>query len=294
MTRRQAVGWLTLVCLVWGVSFSLTKETLGYISPLLFMGIRFGLASLLLIGSFKGISRQELLGGVLLGLLFWGGFAFQTFGLTYTLASRSAFITSLATPLVPIVYFLAHRRLPNAITIAGVLLAAVGMYFLTSPKASGGGLGQGDWLTLGCAVLFAGHIVAAGHFSRIISPMRLLAVEIATTAGLSLLLAPLLETPRVTPSAMLAGLLLFLGLSELWRFYMQLRAQQVLSPTHTALLFMLEPVFAALTSFLLLGERLIPLQWGGAALILGAMALPALGTQQPGTVTLPLHDQDPP
>jgi drug/metabolite transporter (DMT)-like permease len=151
MTRREAVGWLTLVCLVWGVSFTLTKETLGYISPLLFMGIRFGLASLLLIPSFKRISRRELLGGLVLGVLFWGGFAFQTFGLTYTLASRSAFITSLATPLVPIVYFLVHRHLPNARTIAGVLLAAVGMYFLTSPKAGGGGLSRGDWLTLGCA-----------------------------------------------------------------------------------------------------------------------------------------------
>jgi drug/metabolite transporter (DMT)-like permease len=122
--------------------------------------------------------------------------------------------------------------------------------------------------------------------------MRLLAVELSTTAVLSLLLAPLLETPRVTPNAMLAGLVLFLGLSELWSFYMQLRAQQVLSPTHTALLFMLEPVFAALTSFLLLGERLRPLQWGGGALILGAMALPALGTGQPSDVTQPLHDQD--
>ncbi|MEP7228122.1 MAG: DMT family transporter [Gemmatimonadales bacterium] len=62
----------------------------------------------------------------------------------------------------------------------------------------------------------------------------------------------------------------------LWTFYTQLRAQQVLSPSHTALIFTLEPVFAALTSFVVLGERLGTLQWAGAALILAAMALPAL------------------
>jgi drug/metabolite transporter (DMT)-like permease len=215
-------------------------------------------------------------GGLLLGLLFWGGFAFQTSGLAETTPSRSAFITSLSTPLVPVVSFLVHRSVPPALTLAAVLLAAVGMYFLTLPDAAGAGLNRGDLLTLGCAVLFAGQIVAAGHFSRRVRPTRLLAVEMATAALLSFLLAPLLESPRVIPNATLGLGLLFLTVSGLWTFYMQLRAQQVLSPTYTALLFMLEPVFAALTSFLVLGERLSPVQWGGAALILGAMALPAL------------------
>lgn len=285
MTRRQAVFWLVLVCLVWGVSFTITKEILRLTSPLVFMGLRFGLGSLIFLGSLRELSREELAGGVVLGLLFWGGFAFQTSGLADTTPSRSAFITSLSTPLVPLVAFLVHRSLPRAHVIAGVLLAGVGMYFLTLPDSHSEGINRGDLLTLGCAVLFAGQIVAAGHFSRRAAPVRLLAIEMGTAAVLSLLLAPLLETPRVTPNGVFLAALSFLTLSGVWTFYMQLRAQQVLSPTHTALLFMLEPVFAALTSFIVLGERLSPVQWCGAALILAAMALPSLASRPPERLT---------
>ena len=87
MTRRQAVGWLILVCLIWGASFTVIKETLALISPLLLMGLKFGLAAMLVIGSFRGLSRYELLGGMMLGLFFWGGMAFQTFGLDGTTPS---------------------------------------------------------------------------------------------------------------------------------------------------------------------------------------------------------------
>jgi drug/metabolite transporter (DMT)-like permease len=277
MTRRQAVFWLVLVCLVWGVSFTITKEVLRLSSPLMFMGLRFGLGSLVLLGSLRGLTRADLAGGLVLGLLFWGSYAFQVSGLAETTPSRSAFITSLSTPLVPVVSFLVHRSLPRPRVLAAVTLAGLGMYLLTLPAGAGEGLNRGDILTLGCAVLFAGQIVAAGHFSRRAVPVRLLAVEMITAAVLSFLLAPVIETPRLTVNGTFLAALLFLTLSGVWTFYTQLRAQQVLSATHTALLFMLEPVFAALTSFLLLGERLSAIQWLGATLILAAMALPALG-----------------
>ena len=287
MTRRQAVFWLILVCLVWGVSFTITKEILRLASPLVFMGLRFGLGALVLLGSLRALTREELAGGVVLGLLFWGGFAFQVSGLAETTPSRSAFITSLSTPLVPLVSFLVHRSLPRVHVIAGVVLAGIGMYFLTLPDTGGQGINRGDLLTLGCAVLFAGQIVAAGHFSRRSAPVRLLAVEMATAALLSFLLAPVLETPRLIPSGVFLSALLFLTLSGLWTFYMQLRAQQVLSPTHTALIFMLEPVFAAFTSFIVLGERLSTVQWLGAALILAAMALPGIRRTSPASPPSP-------
>lgn len=274
MTRRQAVATLVVVCLVWGVSFTATKQALGDASPLVLMGLRFGLAAVLILGELRGLTRAEAIGGLVLGVLFWAGFVFQTAGLEYTTPSRSAFLTILSTPIVPVVGFLMDRTVPRLPTVAAIALAVAGTWLLTGP--GGGGLNRGDLLTLGCAVLFAGQIVAAGYYAPRLPIGRLLALELGSCALLSFATAPLLETPRLDPTPLLAGLVAFLGLSGLWSFRMQLRAQQVLSPTHTAIVFTLEPVFATLTSYLLLGERLAPLQLVGGAMILGAVAAPAL------------------
>jgi drug/metabolite transporter (DMT)-like permease len=279
MTRRQAVAALVVVCLIWGVSFTATKQALGDASPLVLMGLRFGLASALTLGELRGLTRAEAIGGLVLGVLFWAGFVFQTAGLEYTTPSRSAFLTILSTPIVPLVGFLLYRTVPRLPTVAAVVLALAGTWLLTGP--GGGGRNRGDLLTIGCAVLVAGQIVAAGHYAPRLPIGRLLALELGSCALLSFAAAPVLETPRLDATPMLAGLVAFLGLSGLWSFRMQLRAQQVLSPTHTAIVFTLEPVFATLTSYLLLGERLGPLQLVGGAMILAAVAAPALERPAP-------------
>jgi len=274
MTQRQAVWWLVLVCLVWGVSFTVVKASLEYVSPLMLLAIRFTLAAAIILGALRGLSQRDLGPGLLLGFLFWAGFAFQTAGLRYTTPSRSAFITILSTPLVPLVVFLIHRLRPGAPTLAAIGLAVAGTYLLTSP--SGGlGLNRGDMLTLGCAVLFAGQVVAAGQFAPQMPVPRLLVLELGSTAVLSFASAPLLESPRVVASPALVVMMGFLALTGLWSFRMQLEAQRVLSATHTALVFCLEPIFASLTSYLVLGERLTLVQCLGGALILGALALPS-------------------
>jgi drug/metabolite transporter (DMT)-like permease len=277
MTHRRAVLGLVVVALVWGASFSIIKAALEHSSPLLFLGIRFSLAALVLVGSLRGISRKELSAGAVLGLLFWGGFVFQTTGLAYTTPSRSAFITSLSTPLVPVIFFLVTRIRPRWQTVAGVALACAGLYLLTRPGDSGGGLNRGDLLTLACAVLFAGQIVAVGHFSRAGAAVRLLAVELGVTAVLSLAAALLLETPRLEPTYGLAGAFAFLSLSAVATFWFQLRAQRVVSPAQTALVFALGPVAAAVTSYVAFGETLSLTQWIGGGLILAGMVVPEFG-----------------
>jgi drug/metabolite transporter (DMT)-like permease len=275
MTSRAAVAWLIAVCLVWGVSFVAVKAALAFASPLVLLALRFAVAGTPIVGSLRAASREEWIGGLVLGGLFWAGFVFQTAGLRYTTPSRSAFITILSTPLVPLVHYAIYRERPGRLILLAIVLALPGTYLLTSP---GGGLGlnYGDVLTLGCALAFAGQIVAAGHFSRRIPVTRLLAMELGVGGTLSLASAPLLEAPTLAVTPAFVGLLAFLGLGGLWSFHMQLRAQQVLSPTHTALVFCLEPVFATVASYLLLGERLAPLQLVGGALILSAVAVPAL------------------
>jgi drug/metabolite transporter (DMT)-like permease len=284
MTRRQAVAALVLVCLVWGTSFTVIKQTLDYTSPLVLLGLRFTVATLVIAGSLRGLTRAQAAGGLVLGGLFWAGFVLQTNGLQHTTPSRSAFLTILSTPLVPVLQYLVYRTLPRGPTMAAIALAVAGTWLLTSP-GDGGGLNRGDLLTIGCAVLFTGQIVAAGHYATRIPIDRLLALELGSCAVLSLLTAPVLEVPRLVLAWPFVAMMAFLAFTGLWSFRTQLRAQQVLSPTHTALVFTLEPVFATITSYLVLGERLAPLQLAGAALILAAVAAPALERPEPVVVT---------
>ena len=272
MTPRAAVAWLIAVCLVWGVSFVAVKAALVFASPLVLLALRFGLATTPIAGSLRGASRDQLTGGLVLGGLFWIGFVFQTTGLHYTTPSRSAFITILSTPLVPLAHYVVYREPPGRLTLLAIAVATVGTYLLTSP-GGGVGLNRGDVLTLGCAFAFAGQIVAAGHFAREMPIARLLAMELAVGGGLSLVSAPLLETPKLELTPSFLALLAFLVAGGLWSFHMQLRAQRVLTPTYTALVFCLEPVFAALASYAVFDEKLSLIQMAGAALILSAVAI---------------------
>lgn len=272
MTRRAATWGLVVVSLVWGISFTIIKLTLDDVTPIAYLAVRFALASVLVAGWWRGITRAELRAGLILGLLFWGGFVFQTTGLTQTTPSRSAFITGLSTPLVPIVAYAAFRAVPRARMIVGMGLAAIGMYLLTGP--GGGGLNRGDLLTLGCAALFAAQIVATGHFAPTARPERLLAVELTLTAVLSALTAPMLERPHISLDAGVAAALVFLSITAVLTFGWQLRAQREMTAPETALIFTLEPVFAALASYLVLGERLSAIQLAGGALILLGTAFP--------------------
>jgi drug/metabolite transporter (DMT)-like permease len=274
MTRRQGIAALVFIAIVWGCCFTLIKQTLELVSPLLFLAIRFLFASALVLPWFRGLSRRELSGGLVLGVLFWAGFVFQTVGLHYTTPSRSGFITGLSTPLVPIAYFLVHRRRPTAATVLAVVLTSIGMYFLTRPGGMSAGINLGDVLTVACAVIFAFHIVAAGHYTSTGRPERLLALELALTGGLSALAASVLETPRFVLGPATLPAVGFLGVTAAVTFYLQLGAQRVVSPALTAIIFTLEALAAAVTSWVVLGETLTATQWLGGVLILGGALLP--------------------
>lgn len=274
MTHGRAVTGLVLVTLVWGATFTVVKGALADASPLVLVAARFGLASLLLLPLARRLTRAELAGGLVLGLVFWGGIALQTTGLTETTPSRSAFITSLTAPLVPLVGWVVQRDRPGLRVLVAIAIATAGLYLLTDPGT--GGPNRGDVLTAMGAVLFASHIVAIGRFTRHGNAGRLLFVQLATTAVLAALVAPVVGGARfaATPGLILA--LLFLVSTAIGTFWYQIRAQRVLSATETGLIFTLEPVFASIMSWLAIGETLSVVQWLGGALVVGAMALSAL------------------
>jgi drug/metabolite transporter (DMT)-like permease len=287
MTRRQGIAALVFIAIVWGCCFTLIKQTLTLVSPLVFLAVRFLFASALVLPWFRGLSRRELLGGLVLGVLFWGGFVLQTVGLQYTTPSRSGFITGLSTPLVPVAFFLVYRRPPALSTTLAVIVTGLGMYLLTRPGGMSAGMNLGDVLTLGCAVLFAFQIVAVGHYVPRARPERLLAIELALTGVLSALIAPVLETPRIGLGSVAVLALAFLSVTAAVTFYLQLGAQKVVSPALTAIIFTLEALAAAVTSWIVLGETLTAGQWLGGVLILSGAVLPFVGTAEWRAGSLP-------
>jgi drug/metabolite transporter (DMT)-like permease len=275
MTRRQADWTLLLATAIWGVTFPLVKRGLADATPLAFLALRFGIASALLLPTLRGGARpgrRELLGGALLGGLVAVGFMTQHTGLVYTTPSRSAFIVAVSSVLAPVIGFalLGERpRWPVAIALG---LAALGVYLLTAPDTTG--LNRGDLWTLACAVCFGGQIVAVTELVRRYDPRRLVWVQLAATALLAVLGMLFLERPGVHWSWTFVAILAYVAVfPSALAFVLQMRAQRHMSSARAALIFCIEPVFAAGTSWVMLGERLAPTQWLGGGVILAGMVL---------------------
>jgi len=289
MTRRQAMLALWATCLIWGAAFPLAKLALRDATPMAFTAVRFLVATVLLLPALRHATRAEWRAGALLGGLLALGFATQTVGLGLTTASRSGFLTALYIPFTPLIVLLVSRLLPDRAALLGLLAALTGMVLLTQLRNLSGGFNRGDVLTFLCAWCFAAHMVATGHLARRHDISRLMMTQIATAALLTTLATPLIETPALSPTPLLLGMVAYEAiLASVVAIRLQLAAQQVLSPTHAALVYTLEPVIAAATSFLLIGEQLQPLQWVGGGLIIVGSLLPELrAARSHSTVTRP-------
>ncbi len=273
MTRRQADLALLLATALWGTSFVAVKSALADATPFAFLTVRFGLAALALAPGTRVRPRptgRELTGGAGLGLLVALGFIAQTAGLVITTPSRSAFIVAVSSVLAPVIALALLRERPRWLTAAALALATLGIYLLTAPDA--GGLNRGDLLTLVCAVCFGGQIVAVSELTRHYDARRLVFFQIAGTAAVAALATALFERPHIHWTPRFVGALLYTVLfASTFCFLLQMRAQREMSTARAALIFCFEPLFAAVTSWLILGERLSVLQWSGGALILLGM-----------------------
>jgi drug/metabolite transporter (DMT)-like permease len=282
---------LVLVTFIWGATFVVVKDSLNDASPLLYNAVRMTIAAAVLAVIFYrqlgGITRDSALTGIFVGTFLWLGYECQTAGLKYTTPSKAAFLTGVSVVLVPVLLALIWRRHVNRWTLVGVATAFIGLYLLTVPASGNSGLlsgiNRGDLLTLCCAVAFAFQIIVLGRAAQRFPFAQIVVLEIASCAAWMLISVPIAE-----PSAFLrmsSKMAFSLGVTALLgtvgAFIVQGWAQQFTPPTHTALIFALEPVFAGLTSFLVVHERLGVRGGLGAALILaGVLISELLGTVQ--------------
>lgn len=279
--RRQqlaADAALLFVTAIWGATFVMVQGAVSGYPVFSFLALRFALAALVLAPFFLRLDRPSALErvrdawlpGILVGLALFAGYAFQTFGLRYTSPAKAGFITGLSVVMVPIGQALFLRRAPGRGPVVGVALATVGLALLSLDADLSVSLG--DALVFCCAIAFAAHILLVGRFAPTWPPMRLAFVQIATVALLSGGAALVLDQPLTWPAGNVWFAAIFTGLlATSLAFFLQSRAQQATSPTHTALIFAAEPVFAGIFSFLLIGEVLGPRQIAGCALIVAGM-----------------------
>ena len=279
---------LASITLIWGATFVVVKDALSASSTLLFLALRFTLAAAALALVFRKLpARRYLAGGILAGVCLFTGYLLQTAGLRYTTPSKSAFITGLSVVITPLLAALLERKIPRPVEGAGVAIATVGLALLTLPGQTLA-VSKGDLLTLGCAVVFAAHIVVIDWYAPRLGPQALALTQVSTAALLALSTCWWAETPSIrwTPGLLFALVVTGL-LATALAFSVQAWAQQHTSPTRTALIFALEPVFAGATSYVLQGELLSPRATLGAALILAGILLVEL-TRGPNAAPPPL------
>jgi drug/metabolite transporter (DMT)-like permease len=276
----KADMWLLLATFFWGITFVAVKDAMQFASPLVFLGVRFLIAGLVLLPfcykGLKTLSREGWRDGILIGIFLFAGFAFQTAGLVHTTATRSAFITGMCVVLVPTISALMLKTKNDICQILGVILAASGLYFFSRPEA--GGFNKGDFLTALCAVSFAVEVVLVQKFTQKHPPMDMIMVQILTTVILSAIFMGALEKAHWQWSR---SLLLDLAITSLLatagslaiQFYWQRRT----TATRAAIIYSMEPLFAAGFAFLLFGEMLPMAGWLGAGMILVGMITAELG-----------------
>lgn len=272
---------LLLASIIWGGAYVAVMSSLDMIPPLYVMAIRFTIAliglSLVFFKRLKKITKGDLIAGIVLGVLMFMSYIFQTYGLKYTTASKNAFLTTSYVVMVPFLNWMISRKKPDSYGIFAAFLAIVGIGFLSLQGDMS--INPGDLLTLMCGVFFALHLIYIDRFTVKSDPIILTVLQIGVSGILSWICAPLVDgaLPSIQGGQAMSELvmsLLYLGIaSTMVGFLLQNIGQKYTEPSTAALLLSMESVFGVLFSVLMLGEVLSVRMAYGCILIFVAIII---------------------
>ncbi|MBW3628344.1 MAG: DMT family transporter [Gemmatimonadetes bacterium] len=263
---------LMLVTLVWGSTFIVTQVALRETGPFSLLAARFvvGAVTLLAIfaGRMRGLRVMEVRVGIMIGLVTFASYSLQTIGLQHIASSKSAFITALYVPLVPLLQLLLLRQAPRLAAWIGIALAFAGLLLMSVGKGMDLAIGVGEWLTLGSAVGAALQIILLSRWVRQSDPMRLAFVQLSTVSILSLAGAGVAgeRMPALSPTLVSAALGLGL-LGTAFALGAMSWAQRTVSATRATVIYSMEPVWGGLIGAWA-GELMTPAVVGGSTLVL--------------------------
>ncbi|GIN85731.1 membrane protein [Heyndrickxia sporothermodurans] len=259
---------LLFVAFIWGATFVIVQNAIDELPPLFFNAIRFFLAGLIIYIILLFIRKEKtkfqwssLIPGILLGCCLFIGYAFQTIGLLYTTPAKAGFITGLSVVMVPFLAFVFTRNHPRTSAIFGSIAAATGLYLLAVKNTTP--LSIGDFYVFLCTFGFAFHIILTDRFAKRIPVILLTTIQIFTVALLCATFSIFMEdwTQIFNKSVNFSNEIIFailitslLGTAA--AFFIQTQSQKATSPTRVAIILAMEPVFAAITSYFWINERL--------------------------------------
>ncbi|SEM82650.1 EamA-like transporter family protein [Mesobacillus persicus] len=280
---------LLFVALIWGATFVVVQNAISFLEPLSFNWVRFTLAAVLLglwltlfeRKQIKSFDKKVFLAGFILGFWLFIGYGFQTLGLVYTTSSKAAFITGLSVVMVPLFTIILFRKRLSVNAYIGVFVATIGLYLLTMTDVTG--LNIGDGLVFICAIGFALQILLTGKYTSQFPTLLLTVIQIATVAVLSGISAILFEDwqrafdPSILlTSEVMMALITTAVFATALAYLIQTKFQKYTTATRVALIFAMEPVFAAITGFTWAGDRLSYSAIAGCLLIFAGMILAEL------------------
>jgi drug/metabolite transporter (DMT)-like permease len=285
MKKYTGEGILLFVTLIWGATFFIIKVALQNVSPILFVTIRFSFATLLflpfMIRVIKSMGKEVIIGGILLGLMYFLGFATQTVGLKYTTATKSGFITGSFIIFTPVFQLMFEKKKPSGKNLLGVLFVILGLIFLSSKGSSildifneiGSGFNIGDFFTLLCAIFYAMYLVSLDIISKKHNYLPLVFLQISVTAVCGLIFTLLLSATNYEPikftfnNNVLFAFLYTAILATILTTTLQTKYQKIVTPTKAGIIFSFEPIFAALFAYLVINERISHFGFLGGILI---------------------------
>lgn len=278
LLSRQELA-LIAVTMVWGGTFLVVHLAMQHSGPLFFVGLRFVTAGLIGLLVFRkamaGLTRTELIAGTAIGASILLGYGLQTFGLQTISSSKSAFLTALYVPLVPLLQWLVMGKPPRLMSWIGIGLAFTGLMLVAGPESGGMDLNIGEMATMLSTLAIAAEVLLIGHFAGKVDARRVTTVQLLAAGVMALLAMPVAgeSVPDfswvwLTAAVAMACASILIQLTMNW-------AQKSLSPTRATVIYASEPVWAGIVGRMA-GDRLPGLAILGAALIVGGVLISEL------------------
>ena len=284
--RLKADLTLLLVAIFWGSAFVAQRVAGQMGSVYLFNGLRYLLASVVVLpfalraswpasslrqASSVKLPREQYQWMLVAGFVLCLGSALQQLGVVYTTAGNAGFITSLYVVLVPVLLYIIWREKAHWISILAVVLAGVGAFFVSTE--GGFDLRLGDAIELASALFWTLHVIILGKYASKFDAISFSLGQLLVCGFINLIVGIIVEK-SIPFSLPLLGAIAYTSFFSLGLCYtLQIWAQKHTPPADAALILSLESVFAVLSGWLFLEERLVGIQIFGCVLIFVAVLL---------------------